>query len=172
MIDATNINNEYTDVYIGKLNLHQNQTFSDIAVKKLNDFAKLPTRGSEYAAGYDLYAATSYAIEIQPHTTVKIGTGLSFELPSGTFAAIFPRSGIATKRGLRPANCVGVCDSDYRGEYIVALHNDTDEIQIVEPQERIAQMILLPFIEMMFNEVDDLSKTERGLEGFGSTGNK
>ena len=92
----------------------------NINVKQLNDFAKLPTRGSEYAAGYDLYAATSYTIGIQPHTTVKIGTGLSFELPQGTFAAIFPRSGIATKRGLRPANCVGICDSDYRGEYIVA----------------------------------------------------
>lgn len=142
----------------------------NINVKKLNDLAKLPTRGSEYAAGYDLYAATSYNIEIQPHTTVKIGTGLSFELPQGTFAAIFPRSGIATKRGLRPANCVGVCDSDYRGEYIVALHNDTNEIQIIEPQERIAQMILLPFVEMSFNEVNELSDTVRGAGGFGGSG--
>lgn len=141
-----------------------------INVKKLNDLAKLPTRGSEYAAGYDLYAATSYNIEIQPHTTVKIGTGLSFELPQGTFAAIFPRSGIATKRGLRPANCVGVCDSDYRGEYIVALHNDTNEVQIIEPQERIAQMILLPFVEMSFNEVNELSNTVRGAGGFGDSG--
>lgn len=142
----------------------------NINVKKLNDLAKLPTRGSEYAAGYDLYAATSYNIEIQPHTTVKIGTGLSFELPHGTFAAIFPRSGIATKRGLRPANCVGVCDSDYRGEYVVALHNDTDEVQIIEPQERIAQMILLPFVEMSFNEVNELSDTIRGVGGFGDSG--
>lgn len=142
----------------------------NINVKKLNDLAKLPTRGSEYAAGYDLYAATSYNIEIQPHTTVKIGTGLSFELPQGTFAAIFPRSGIATKRGLRPANCVGVCDSDYRGEYIVALHNDTNEVQIIEPQERIAQMILLPFVEMSFNEVNELSDTVRGAGGFGDSG--
>ena len=142
----------------------------NINVKKLNDLAKLPTRGSEYAAGYDLYAATSYNIEIQPHTTVKIGTGLSFELPQGTFAAIFPRSGIATKRGLRPANCVGVCDSDYRGEYIVALHNDTNEVQIIEPQERIAQMILLPFVEMSFNEVHELSDTVRGAGGFGDSG--
>ena len=142
----------------------------NINVKKLNSFAKLPTRGSKYAAGYDLYAATSYNIEIQPHTTVKIGTGLSFELPQGTFAAIFPRSGIATKRGLRPANCVGVCDSDYRGEYIVALHNDTDEMQSIEPGERIAQMILLPFIEMEFNEVDMLSETTRGDGGFGNSG--
>lgn len=143
-----------------------------INVKKLNDLAKLPTRSSSDAAGYDLYAATSYNIEIQPHTTVKIGTGLSFELPQGTFAAIFSRSGIATKRGLRPANCVGVCDSDYRGEYIVALHNDTNEIQIIEPQERIAQMILLPFVEMSFNEVDELSDTARGAGGFGSSGVK
>lgn len=142
----------------------------NINVKKLNDLAKLPTRGSEYAAGYDLYAATSHNIEIRPHTTVKIGTGLSFELPQGTFAAIFPRSGIATKRGLRPANCVGVCDSDYRGEYIVALHNDTNEVQIIEPQERIAQMILLPFVEMFFNEVNELSDTVRGAGGFGDSG--
>lgn len=142
----------------------------NVNVKKLNDLAKLPTRGSEYAAGYDLYAATSYNIEIKPHTTVKIGTGLSFELPQGTFAAIFPRSGIATKRGLRPANCVGVCDSDYRGEYIVALHNDTNEVQIIEPQERIAQMILLPFVGMSFNEVNELSDTVRGAGGFGDSG--
>ena len=142
----------------------------NINVKKLNDLAKLPTRGSSDAAGYDLYTATSYNIEIQPHTTVKIGTGLSFELPQGTFAAIFPRSGIATKRGLRPANCIGVVDSDYRGEVIVALHNDTDEVQSVEPQERIAQMILLPFVEMSFNEVDELSDTARGESGFGGSG--
>ena len=142
----------------------------NINVKKLNDLAKLPTRGSSDAAGYDLYVATNHNIEIQPHTTVKIGTGLSFELPQGTFAAIFPRSGIATKRGLRPANCVGVCDSDYRGEYIIALHNDTNEVQIIEPQERIAQMILLPFVEMSFNEVDELSDTARGESGFGGSG--
>ena len=145
-------------------------TQTDIKVKRLNNLAKLPTRGSSNAAGYDLYAATSYKIEIKPHSTVKIGTGLSFELPQGTFAAIFPRSGIATKRGLRPANCVGVCDSDYRGEYIVALHNDTDEIQTIEPQERIAQMILLPYIQMNFIETNELSNTIRGDGGFGSTG--
>ena len=142
----------------------------NIKIKKLNNLAKMPSRGSLDAAGYDLYAATSYNIEIQPHTTVKIGTGLSFELPQGTFAAIFPRSGIATKRGLRPANCVGVVDSDYRGEVIVALHNDTDEVQSIEPQERIAQMILLPFVEMSFNEVDELSDTVRGESGFGDSG--
>lgn len=142
----------------------------EIKVKKLNDLATLPTRGSYNAAGYDLYAATDYIIDIAPHSTVKIGTGLSFELPQGTFAAIFPRSGIATKRGLRPANCIGVCDSDYRGEYIVAVHNDTDEMQSIEPKERIAQMILLPYIEMTFNEVKELSNTQRGGKGFGDSG--
>lgn len=141
-----------------------------INVKKLNDLAKLPTRGSEYAAGYDLYAATADTIDITPHSTIKVGTGLSFELPQGTFAAIFARSGIATKRGLRPANCVGICDSDYRGEYIVALHNDTNEIQSIEPGERIAQMILLPYIGMEFNEVDTLTDTDRGASGFGDSG--
>lgn len=88
---------------------------TDINVKKLNDFAKLPTRGSEYAAGVDLYAAIDRPVWVAPHSTIKIGTGLAFELPEGVFAAIFARSGIATKRGLRPANCVGVIDSDYRG---------------------------------------------------------
>lgn len=145
---------------------------ADIKVKKLNNLATIPTRGSDQAAGYDLYAATAEPIDIAPHSTIKVGTGLSFELPKGTFAAIFARSGIATKRGLRPANCVGVCDSDYRGEYIVALHNDTDEVMGVEPQERIAQMILLPFVEMSFNEVNELSDTTRGEGGFGSSGEK
>jgi len=143
---------------------------ANIKVKKLNEFAKLPTRGSEYAAGYDLYAATDQILDIAPHSTVKIGTGLSFELPQGTFAAIFARSGIATKRGLRPANCTGVCDADYRGEYIVAIHNDTDEMQSIEPGERIAQMILLPYIKMYFNEVDELPDTVRGAGGFGDSG--
>ena len=104
------------------------------------------------------------------HSTEKIGTGLSFELPDETFAAIFARSGLATKQGLRPANCVGVCDSDYRGEYIVAIHNDTDEDKTIEPGERIAQMILMPYIPMTFVETDELSESERGQDGFGSTG--
>jgi len=143
---------------------------ANIKVKKLNNLAKIPSRGSLNAAGYDLYAAINEKIGIRPHETVKVETGLSFELPQGTFAAIFPRSGIATKRGLRPANCVGVIDSDYRGPVIVALHNDTDETQIIEPQERIAQMILLPYIEMKFNEVNTLSNTVRGDGGFGNSG--
>lgn len=142
----------------------------NINIKKLNENAVLPTRGSEYAAGYDLYAATTAAIEIQPHSTVKVGTGLAFELPEGFFGGIFARSGIATKRGLRPSNCCGIIDADYRGECIVALHNDSDNVQIIEPQERIAQLILLPFYSMEFNEVSRLSTTVRGAGGFGSSG--
>lgn len=137
---------------------------------KLNELAKEPTRGSSAAAGYDLYAAIDTDIFIAPHTTVKVGTGLAFELPQNTFAAIFARSGLATKQGLRPANCVGVCDSDYRGEYIVAIHNDTDVEQTIAAGNRIAQMILLPYIPMIFEEVEELSDTERGSGGFGSTG--
>lgn len=145
----------------------------DIKVKKLNEKAILPTRGSEYAAGYDLYALISNEegkIEIQPHSTVKIETGLAFELPENTFAAIFARSGLATKQGLRPANCVGVCDCDYRGQYIMALHNDSNESRIVENGERVAQMVLMPYINMNFIETDELSESKRNISGFGSTG--
>lgn len=155
-----------------EVQLKDNKLYSNINIKKINNLAKLPTQGSPQSAGYDLYAATDYNIEILPHTTVKIGTGLSVELPQGTFAAIFPRSGIATKQGLRPANCVGVIDADYRGQLIIALHNDTNEKQTIEPQERIAQMILLPYLKMNFNEVDHLSNTIRGEGGFGSSGKK
>lgn len=143
-----------------------------VKIKKLSDLAVMPTRGSEYAAGYDLYAATSCIYDIVPHCTVKIGTGLAMELPEGTFGAIFARSGLATKKGLRPANCVGVIDSDYRGECIVALHNDTDEMMSIEPGERIAQLIVMKYPEVAFEEVEDLSDTNRGAGGFGSTGTK
>lgn len=144
--------------------------FIEIKYIKLNNYAKEPTRGSSFAAGYDLYAAIPEAIVIPAHSTVKIGTGLAFELPNLTFAAIFARSGLATKQGLRPANCVGICDSDYRGPYIIALHNDTDIEQIINPGDRIAQMVLMPYIPMLFKEVESLSNTERGEGGFGSTG--
>lgn len=140
--------------------------------KKLTKTAKEPTRGSEYSAGFDLYANIEEDIVIRPHETIKVGTGLAFELPENTFGAIFARSGIATKQGLRPSNCVGVCDADYRGEYIVALHNDTSIPQIIKPQERIAQMVLLPYISMEFNEVEMLSETVRGNGGFGSSGTR
>ena len=142
----------------------------EINVKKLSDNAVIPTRGSEYAAGYDLYAAIDETVVIGPHETQKIGTGLSFELPENTFGMIVARSGLATKEGLRPANCSGICDSDYRGEYIIALHNDSDEIRYVEPNERIAQLILMSYVPMTFSLVDELTITERGEGGFGSTG--
>lgn len=141
-----------------------------INIKKLTATATLPTRGSEYAAGYDLYADIEKDIQIAPHTTAKIGTGLAMEIPEGYFGAVFARSGLASKEGLRPANCVGVCDSDYRGEYIVALHNDSDEVRTVTPQERIAQLVVMPFLSAEFVEVQSLEDTARGAGGFGSTG--
>lgn len=141
-----------------------------IKIKKLTDTAKIPTRGSEYAAGYDLYADVTEATEIKPHSTAKIGTGLSIEIPDGYFGAVFARSGLASKQGLRPANCVGVCDSDYRGEYIVALHNDTDESKTIGPGDRIAQLVVMPYLAVEFEESDELSDTKRGSGGFGSTG--
>ena len=144
----------------------------DVRFKKLNDLAKIPTRGSKFSAGYDLYAATDEDIQIPPHSTVKIGTGLAMELPVGWFGAIFARSGIATKRGLRPANCVGVVDADFRNEVLVALHNDTSETMTVQAGERIAQLVILPYQDIDFKEVNELHDTDRGMGGFGSTGEK
>ena len=142
-----------------------------INVKKLRENATLPTRGSAQAAGYDLYACIDgESVTIAPHSTEKIGTGLAIAVPDGYFGAIFARSGLAAKRGLRPANCVGVADSDYRGEYIVALHNDTDEPRTVAAGERIAQLVVMPYLSVEFTEVADLDETERGAGGFGSTG--
>ncbi len=142
----------------------------EVEVKRLSETAKIPTRGSSEAAGYDLYADIEKPIIISPHRTEKVGTGLAFSLPTGTFGAIFARSGLATKQGLRPANCVGVCDSDYRGEYIVAIHNDTEGHEVINPGDRIAQLILMPYCPMEFIEVEELNSTERGVGGFGSTG--
>ena len=140
-------------------------------VKFLNEYAKVPTRGSAYAAGYDLYAAIGKPIIIFPGDTVSVTTGLAMEIPEDYFGAIFARSGLATKRGLRPANCVGVVDADYRGEVIVAIHNDSDKIQQIEPGERIAQMVFLPYQSVgNFEVVDELNDTARGAGGFGSTG--
>ena len=143
-----------------------------IKFKKLNDLAKIPTFGSKYSAGADLYAATSYDIEIWPDETVKVDTGLSVAIPEGYFGAIYARSGLATKQGLRPANCVGVVDSDYRGPVIVALHNDSNIRQIVPAGSRIAQLIISPTPKFEFQEVEELDDTERGEGGFGSTGIK
>lgn len=141
-----------------------------IKIKKLTDTAKTPTRGSEHAAGYDLYADVKNQVMISPHETAKIGTGFAIEIPDGYFGAIFARSGLATKEGLRPANCVGVCDSDYRGEYIVAIHNDSNEPRTIDPGERIAQLVVMPYLPVTFDEVTELTDTNRGEGGFGSTG--
>lgn len=139
-------------------------------VKFLNELAQTPTKGSKEAAGWDLYAAIPEVVTINPHETVKIGTGLAIELPNGTFGAIFARSGLATKQGLRPANCVGVVDSDYRGEVIVAIHNDSNEIKTINPGDRIAQLIISLYVSSDFEIVDELDGTDRGENGFGSTG--
>lgn len=141
-----------------------------IKIKKLTDTAKTPTRGSEHAAGYDMYADVKEDVQIKPHETVKIDTGLAMEIPDGYFGAIFARSGLATKEGLRPANCVGVCDSDYRGEYIVAIHNDSEETRTITAGERIAQLVVMPYLPVTFDEVAELTDTNRGEGGFGSTG--
>ena len=141
-----------------------------VQIKKLSEHAKLPTAGSQYAAGYDLYACTEGDVVVAPHTTVKIGSGIAVALPQGTFGAVFARSGLASKEGLRPANCVGVIDCDYRGECIIAVHNDSREVRTVRHGDRIAQMVLLPYIPMEFEETQELSETARGAGGFGSTG--
>lgn len=144
----------------------------DIYFKKLNDLAKVPTRGSKDSAGYDLYAAINEGVYIPPHSTVKINTGLAMDIPVGYFGAVFARSGIATKRGLRPANCTSVIDCDYRGELLVPIHNDTPYDRYIDKGERIAQLIVLPYQDLHFKEVDELSKTDRGDGGFASTGDK
>lgn len=145
----------------------------EIKIKKLKETAVLPTRGSAAAAGYDLYACLDTdSVTIKPNSNVKIGTGLSIAVPDGYFGAIFARSGLAAKENLRPANCVGVADSDYRGEYIVALHNDSDTDRIVKDGDRIAQLVIMPFLSVEFTEVDELDETERGAGGFGSTGKR
>ena len=164
-----------------------------IKAKRLSDTAKLPTYGSEKAACADIYCdlRVDKCIElnpdadfkhmevntdhfeqvyVSPHETVKIPTGWAFQPPEGYAGFIYARSGLATKNGLRPSNCVGVCDEDYSGEYIVAIHNDTDEYQFIRAGDRIAQLEFRPYEQAEFELVDELDKTERGLAGFGSTG--
>lgn len=143
-----------------------------VAVKKLRSGAKLPTYGSEFAAGADLYACLEAAITIAPHETVLVPTGLSMEIPAGWAGMVHARSGMATKRNLAPANKVGVIDSDYRGEVMVSLHNHGTREQTIEPGERIAQLVIMPYLAAHFFEADELSDTVRGEGGFGSTGTK
>lgn len=144
----------------------------DLRIKKLRDNAQMPTYGSEYAAGADMYAAIDEAVTIEPNETKFIPTGLAFEIPEGYAGFIYARSGLACKKGLAPANKVGVVDADYRGEVMVALHNHGKEAQTVEAGERIAQMIIAPFITANFIFSDELDDTVRGAGGFGSTGRK
>ena len=143
---------------------------STIKFMKLTNTAKTPFKSTKYSAGYDLSADINAPILIKPHTTVKIGTGVAIETPEGYFAAVYARSGIATKEGLRPANCCGIIDSDYRNEIIVALHNDSDETRLVEPGQRIAQLVFQQYLNKELEEVTSRSDTERGLNGFGSSG--
>ena len=144
----------------------------DLRIKKLRDNAQMPTYGSEYAAGADMYAAIEEAVTIQPNETKFIPTGLAFEIPEGYAGFIYARSGLACKKGLAPANKVGVVDADYRGEVMVALHNHGTEAQTVESGERIAQMIIAPFVTVNYIFSDELDDTVRGAGGFGSTGRK
>ncbi len=141
-----------------------------IAVKKLDARAVLPTYGSPYAAGADLYALTDGEVVIQPGETKLIRTGLAMEIPEGYAGLIYARSGLASKRGLAPANKVGVVDADYRGEVMVALHNHSLQAQKIDGGERIAQLVVAPFLKAEFDETETLSDTVRGTGGFGSTG--
>ena len=143
-----------------------------IAVKKLNENAVLPTYGSEFSAGADLYACIDEPVVILPGETKLIKTGLAMEIPVGYAGLIYARSGLASKRGLAPANKVGVVDADYRGEVMVALHNHSSIEQSVAVGERIAQLVVAPFLKAEYEETDVLQETVRGAGGFGSTGTK
>ena len=161
----------------------------EVKIKRLSDTAIAPTYGSEKAAGLDLYADLGYdeeyieeskgkiesyrlrkTLEIPPHTNKMIGCGFAFQPPEGYAGYIYARSGLATKRHLRPGNCVGVADEDYRGEYIVPLFNDGDEEQIIYHGDRIAQLIFMPYEQAFLTEVDELDETDRGSGAFGSSG--
>lgn len=143
-----------------------------IKVKKLDERAVLPAYGSEYAAGADLYAVSDGAIMFLPGETKFVHTGLAMEIPVGYAGLVYARSGLATKRGLAPANKVGVIDADYRGEIMVALHNHSEKEQTIESGERIAQLVVTPFLKAEYTEAESLSDTARGEGGFGSTGKK
>ena len=141
-----------------------------INIKKLSNTAKLPEQATKGDAGFDLCADIDQAVVIYPHTTIKVPTGIAMSIPEGYWGGIFARSGIATKRGLAPANKVGVIDCGYRGEIMVALHNHSDSVQSIQPGEKIAQMVFLPCVYANFNVVDNLDATERGEGGFGHSG--
>ena len=139
-------------------------------IKKLNENARIPTYGSEFAAGADLYACLDADVTIAPAETLLIHTGLAMQIPEGLVGLIYARSGLASKKGLAPANKVGVIDSDYRGEIMVALHNHSTIPQTISDGERIAQIVFAPYYAAEFSVVDELDDTTRGSGGFGSTG--
>lgn len=144
----------------------------DVKIKKLRDNAIIPTYGSEFAAGADLYACLDEAVIIEAGETKLIPTGIALSIPVGFAGLIYARSGLASKRGLAPANKVGVVDADYRGEVMVALHNHSKTAQTVDAGERVAQMVIAPYIAANFILSDELDDTVRGEGGFGSTGRK
>lgn len=163
--------------YHSKLNAHERtekgmfkKMTEILRAKKVRESATIPERKSIGAAGYDLTACVDERVTILPHHTVSIPSGIAFQIPKGYFGAIYARSGLATKMGLRPATCVSVIDSDYRGEVGLPLHNDTDKIKYVEPGERIAQIVFQKALTPEIELVDSLDETERGANGFGSTG--
>ena len=141
-----------------------------VKIKKLKPNAAIPTYGSKNAAGADLRACTDSALVVRSGETLLVPTGLSMEILDGYAGLIYARSGLASKKGLAPANKVGVIDSDYRGEVMVALHNHSSEDASIEPGERIAQLVITPYLMGVFEEADELSDTARGEGGFGSTG--
>ena len=142
-----------------------------VRIKKLNENAILPTYGTEFSAGADLYNLNT-PVTVNPHETVLVHTGLSLEIPEGYAGLIYARSGLASKRGLAPANKVGVIDADYRGEVMVALHNHSEIPATVDAHERVAQLVVTPFLKVEYELSDELSDTVRGEGGFGSTGRK
>lgn len=143
-----------------------------VRFKKLDKKAVMPTYGTEFAAGADLYACVEESIEIGAGETAFIKTGIAMEIPDGLVGLVYARSGLACKNGLAPANKVGVIDSDYRGEIMVALHNHGKEVKTVESGERVAQLVLTPYVYGEYEEVEELEETVRGSGGFGSTGKK
>lgn len=172
MMDLLSFPNPYayrlTQVEIHECNLKSNLMYTTIQFKKLSDTAKQPKIATDRSAAADLYS-DEYA-EIDPGCTIKVNTNIAIEIPVGCCGLIFARSGLATKEGLRPANCVGVIDSDYRGPVIVAMHNDSNTKRIVPKGQRIAQLMITPYLKPEFVEVEELSETDRGSGGFGSSG--
>ena len=141
-----------------------------LKIKKLRENAILPTRGSRQAAGYDLYACLEAPLTIAPGQTAMVPFGFAVAIPEGYFGGVFARSGLSSKQGLRPANCTGVIDSDYRGECMVPLYNDSGETRTICHGDRVAQLVVLPYLSVEFEETDALDETQRGEGGFGSTG--